>query len=293
MTGLIQLEPVTLILAVLGLCALGFVLGYAVARRLLENSQRRLLREQQLESARQIQFTLVPQEITAAQNLRIAPRYVPAPQVMGNFFDIVAVGEARVCILIGDVAGRGVEAASIASILKSVFASHVTSVSDPAEVLWRMNRILCERTDRKSASAGCLMIDPAAGAMAYAHAGHTPLIVWRKRERKFDEFGGSAVALGPVPDAAFTNSYVALHTGDRVIMYSKGAIEVLDRRGRLFGEKRFKDLIRSNERLPPDQFAETITQDLLAWAGMNSGGTLKDDLTLIAVDMLAKERPAS
>ncbi len=125
--------------------------------------------------------------------------------------------------------------------------------------------------------------------MACANAGHAPLLVWRKKARKIDEFGGSAIVLGPSPDEKYSTSHIALKTGDRVILYSKGATEALDRRGQLFGEKRFRDLIRSNERLAADQFAEAVTQDILSWAGMNAGGVLKDDFSLIVVDMLTKE----
>ncbi|HTY58561.1 MAG TPA: hypothetical protein VMF59_07065 [Bacteroidota bacterium] len=57
-----------------------------------------------------------------------------------------------------------------------------------------------------------------------------------------------------------------------MILYSKGATEALEGRGRLFGERRFRDLIRANERLSADQFAEAITQEITTWTGMNAGG---------------------
>ena len=264
-------------------------MAYVAFRRSFAGARERIYREQEMESARQLNFVLTPQEIGTSQNLRIAQRYVPAPVPRGNFFDIVPVGDARICILIGDVAASGFGAAAIASILKTIFISRVAAVADPAGILNLMTRVLSERTDKKSASASCVIIDSLAGVMACANAGHSPLLVWRKKARKIDEFGGSAVMLGPVPDEKYSTSHVAMKTGDRVILYSKGATEALDRRGRLFGEKRFRDLIRANERLSADQFAEAVTQDIITWTGMNAGGVLNDDFTIIVVDMLTKE----
>jgi len=98
--------------------------------------------------------------------------------------------------------------------------------------------------------------------------------------------------LGPVADAQYGSSFVTLKQGDRVVAYSKGAVDVLDKRGSLFGEKRLRDLIAANEALSVEQFAEKVTQAILAWAGMNEGGSLPDDITLIVVDMLSKEKPS-
>jgi len=276
----------------LGLSCVVFALGYVAVRRSLDVARRTLRREQEMEAARQIHFTIVPQEISATRNLRIAQRYVPAQSIQGNFFDIAVAGDSRVCVLVGDVAARGVPAAGVASILKAVFATQVASVTDPAVILNLMNRILADRTEKKSASAGCMMIDAVSGVMAYAGAGHTPLIVWRKREKKCEEFGGGEVVLGPVADAQYGSSFVTLKQGDRVVAYSKGAVDVLDKRGSLFGEKRLRDLIAANEALSVEQFAEKVTQAILAWAGMNEGGSLPDDITLIVVDMLSKEKPS-
>lgn len=273
----------------LGLTIVVFALGYVAVRHSVIDAKRSFLGEHEMDAARMVQFTLLPQEISSTQNLRIAQRFVPGPVAKGNFFDIVPAGDERVCILIGDVDAQGIPAAAIATVLKSILASQASPSADPAGMLSGMNRILAERTERKSSSAGCLVIDAVRGTMAYADAGHTPLIVWRRKERGFGEFGGSGVLLGQVPDAKYTNTFITLNAGDRVIMYSKGAIEALDRRGRLFGENRFRDLIRSNERLAPGQFAEAVTQGIMTWAGMNAGGTLTDDLSLVVVDMLGEE----
>ncbi len=265
-------------------------IGYYALRQSFAGAMGKFVRENEMESARLVNFTIVPKEITTAQNLRIAQRYVPAQMMKGNFSDIVSVGDTRVCILIGDVAGRGVGAAAVATILKAIFAAQVNTMTDPGAVLTGMNTILGERTEKKSASAACLMIDSLGGALAYAHAGHTPLIIWRQRGKKIEDVAGSGVTLGSVPDEKYSTSFVTLGTGDRLVLYSKGAIEMLDRRGALYGEKRLRDLVRANERLAADPCAEAIMQDMLAWAGMNSGGDLNDDVTLIVVDMLSKDQ---
>jgi len=109
------------------------------------NLKERFAGDVEMESARQIHFTLLPQELPQTQNLRVATRYVPANLIGGNFIDCVPTAEGTVSILLGDVAARGVGAAALASILRVSFASQVTREPDPARILTGMNRILGER----------------------------------------------------------------------------------------------------------------------------------------------------
>jgi len=149
-----------------------------------------------------------------------------------------------------------------------------------------MNRILGERTENRSASASCLVLHPGRRAMTYSNAGHPPLLVWRKGSDKFEEVGGNGVALGPVQDARFANVHLPFDGGDRVILYTKGVTEALDPRGRMFGEKRFRYLLRSDAKRGAEESAEAITQHLLTWTGANNRAILKDDMTLVIIDIL-------
>lgn len=270
----------------IGVLVILLAVGYTSLRRFFLNLRDRVVGDSEMESVRQIQITLVPQELPQNQTLRVATRYVPANLIGGNFIDSAPSGDGTVSILLGDVAARGVGAAALASILRVAFASQVNREPDPARILTGMNRILGERTENRTASASCLVLQPGRRAMTYSNAGHPPLLVWRKGADKFVEIGGNGVALGPVQDAKFANEHLPFDAGDRVILYTKGVTEALDPRGRMFGEKRFRYLLRADAKLGTEESAEAITQHLLTWTGASNHGILNDDMTLVIIDVL-------
>jgi len=270
----------------IGVLVVLLAVGYTSLKRFFVNLKERFAGDIEMESARQIQFTLIPQELPQTQNLRVATRYVPANLIGGNFIDCVPSGDGTVSILLGDVSAHGVGAAALASILRVSFASQISREPDPGGILTGMNRMLGERTEHRSAAASCLVLHPGRRAMTYSNAGHPPLLIWRKGADKFEEVGGSGVALGPMEDARFANVHLPFDGGDRIILYTKGVTEALDPRGRMFGEKRFRYLLRSDAKLGTEESAEAITQHLLTWTGVTNRGVLKDDMTLVIIDVM-------
>ncbi|HTR98177.1 MAG TPA: hypothetical protein VML00_00425 [Bacteroidota bacterium] len=107
----------------IGVLVILLAVGYTSLKRFFVNLKERFAGDVEMESARQIHFTLLPQELPQTQNLRVATRYVPANLIGGNFIDCVPTAEGTVSILLGDVAARGVGAAALASILRVSFAS--------------------------------------------------------------------------------------------------------------------------------------------------------------------------
>src|SRR5499427_3988275 len=97
----------------------------------------------ELELARQIQLSILPQETPHLQGLEIEARYLPMSSVAGDFYDFIVVDEKHVGILIADVSGHGLPSALIASMLQSAFAAQSAHASDPVRVLTGLNQALC------------------------------------------------------------------------------------------------------------------------------------------------------
>src|SRR6266478_4533858 len=110
-------------------------LGYVSAYRTFANEERLLAINKELEIARRIQSSILPQNVPALRGLEIAVHYVPMSAVAGDFYDFLSVDERRVGILVADVTGHGVPAALIASMLKVAFAGQAAHAHDPARVL--------------------------------------------------------------------------------------------------------------------------------------------------------------
>ncbi|MBI5216331.1 MAG: SpoIIE family protein phosphatase [Ignavibacteriae bacterium] len=269
--------------------AIGFLLflislGYAVAYRFFNNEKQLLSVRQEMETARQIQFSILPTRMPDIDGVEISARYIPMTAVAGDFYDIVHLGKKQICVLVADVSGHGVGAALIASMIKVAFASQTQNMSNPAEVMKAMNTILCDKLESKFITAGCVFIDAENGTLRYAGAGHPPLLIWRKSEQRMVELCENGPLIGPFPDATYSNTNMNLESGDRIILYTDGIIETTNESGSFFGDDSFTRFIQSHENVPAEQFTEMLLKHLAAWSGKRADESLDDDLTLIVVD---------
>src|SRR5271155_5471152 len=97
--------------------------------------------QKELETARQIQLSILPNDIPKIEGLDIAARYIPMTSVAGDFYDFIMVDEKSIGILVADVSGHGMPAALIASMLKIALAAQVAHAGDPAQVLLGLNQV--------------------------------------------------------------------------------------------------------------------------------------------------------
>ena len=259
-------------------------LGYAVAHRFFQNEKELIAISHELETARQIQSFILPDESIHIEGLSLAARYVPVASVAGDFYDFAKVDKNRLGILVADVSGHGVPASLISSMVKIAFASSTTHASNPAEVLDGINQVLCGKLESDFVTAGYLFLDIEEKNMIYAGAGHMPLLLWRPAEQKIYEFREKGTILGQFEDIQFKNIRFALKPDDRIILYTDGIVETSNTTHTLFGFDRLKEFIVSNAQLPAGQFADALIRQLFNWSGKPSEEALDDDLTLIVAD---------
>src|SRR5262249_45365600 len=117
-------------------------LGYLVARRSLRNEQALLAIRNELEIARRIQNSILPEQMPRVIGLQVAAQYLPMSEVAGDFYDFLVVDDHRVGLLIADVSGHGVPAALVASMVKVAIAAQAEHASDPAKVMAGLNSVL-------------------------------------------------------------------------------------------------------------------------------------------------------
>jgi len=134
-------------------------LGY-VALEILFTKERRLLSiETELETARQIQSSILPAIAPELENIRIAASYQPMTAVAGDFYQFVRSDNHHLGILVADVSGHGIRAALISSMIKVAMQSVAVHAGDPAQVLGGLNRILSSEAHGQLVSAACVWID--------------------------------------------------------------------------------------------------------------------------------------
>src|ERR1700733_3063332 len=148
---------------------------HLVLRGIREQLAQQLLTIQnELETARQIQLSILPSEIPKIEGLDIAARYVPMTSVAGDFYDFIVVDEKHVGILVADVSGHGMPAALIASMLKIALSAQGAHAADPAKVLSGLNQVLCGKFQHHYVTAAYLFVDMEKRRLTYAGAGPPP-----------------------------------------------------------------------------------------------------------------------
>jgi len=238
--------------------------------------------QKELETAREIQLSILPEAIPKIEGLEIAARYVPMTSVAGDFYDFIVVDEKRVGILVADVSGHGMPAALIASMLKIALAAQEPHAADPAQVLLGLNQVLCGKFQCHYITAAYLFADMRKGTLRYAGAGHPPLLLWSRSGgvRAVEENG---LFLGKFPQAAYSFVELPLKADDWALLYTDGIPETTNPSQIEFGTDRFRQFLETDQSTLPDHLADRLLRELAQWSGRDSGHDSDDDVTLVAI----------
>ena len=221
----------------------------------------------ELAAARQIQMSILPKTPPAIRGLDLSAVYAPASEVAGDFYDFLPIDDHRVGILVADVAGHGVPAALVASMLKVALAAHRDLANQPARLLEEFNAFFCGKLDRQFITATYALIED--GTATIASAGHPPPLVVRDG-RGIEEVVAEGVILGRFPSARFSERTARIGKGEALVLYTDGITEALSAKGEMWGDARFQ------ESLARGANAQQILDAVRSWST-----PLNDDVTLV------------
>ncbi len=239
--------------------------------------------QKELETARQIQLSILPAEIPKLEGLDIAARYIPMTSVAGDFYDFIVVDEKHIGILIADVSGHGMPAALIASMLKIAFAAQVPHAADPAQVLSGLNQALCGKFEHHYVTAAYLFVDMAKGTLTYAGAGHPPMLLWGGSSTGVRDVEENGLFLGKFPWATYSSLELALGANDWCLLYTDGIPETMNHSEVEFGTERFREFLAAEQSTSADQFADQLLEEFSRWAARSPAEELDDDITMVAI----------
>ncbi|OLZ57111.1 PAS sensor protein [Streptomyces amritsarensis] len=198
------------------------VTDHAEAAERLRASERR-----QREAAVTLQRSLLPQELEQPDDLRIAATYQPGgteAAVGGDWYDVITLGAGRTALVIGDVMGRGVRAAAVMGQLRTAVRAYARLDLPPHEVLQLLDGLAAEIDASQIATCVYAVHDPNEGLLAYASAGHLPILVR-------DEHGTVRRAADPTGPPLGTGGWlhtsgsIALGPGSTAVLYTDGLVE--------------------------------------------------------------------
>ena len=256
--------------------------GYVAVQMVFANERRLLAIENELEVARQLQFSILPTSIPEVRNVRIAVAYRPMTAVAGDFYEFIPADRERVGFLVADVTGHGVPAALIASMIKVAMQSVAPRAQDPREVLRGLNRILYGQLHDQFVSAAYLWLDTENRNALYSAAGHPPLLRWR--QGKLESIESNGLLFGVVPDPDYPVCDLPIQPGDRFLLYTDGVIEPENASGDSFGEGKLEQVVRNNQARPPAELSDQLLSEIRLW--QPASAAQQDDITLIVIDVV-------
>lgn len=250
-----------------------------IARHDLEARQRELVRD--LEAAREAQKLIMPPERGSIGGIRYAMRSRSGRYVAGDLFDVVNLGDNRVAVLLGDVAGKGVPAAILMATAQTHLHISLKSTGDPAKVVSEVNRHICEHmASNKFISLWLGVFDAMAGTLSFVDAGHGHWMLIKKGDEPKRVDSSTGIPLGIDADFAFSADTVPFTDEHRLLVYSDGVVEQPGPDGKMFGAERAVEAIAQSTSVEQDVM-------LLFSAVLNFAHTqsLADDTTVASIAM--------
>ncbi|MBS1827503.1 MAG: SpoIIE family protein phosphatase [Acidobacteria bacterium] len=235
-----------------------------------------------LDLAAEVQRRLLPQkppEIDAAQ---FAAMSLPARTVGGDYYDFLPLGDKQLGIALADVAGKGVAAALVMSVvqasLRMVASEGVHSLPQLAA---RVNRFLKTSTGSGSyATFFYAQLDEQSKLLRYVNAGHNPPYLVRALPSDIEELKTGGMVIGLFPQAVYEEGSVQLRSGDVLVAFTDGVTEALNPAEEEYGEERLQALLRDIAHLPAPEISTRIATALREWI---RDAAQYDDLTFLVM----------
>ena len=246
--------------------------------RLIEHEQERQRLEQELSIAREIQQALVPQGLQDYPHLAITGVHRPCHEVGGDYFDVWPLPDGRIALLIADVAGKGLGAALLTTMLQGALSGMSLGV-EPVKVFDHLNRFLCDRVAVGRYATMFFGLLAPDGTLEFVRAGHpSPLLL---RQGKVSElYCEGSFPIGLVPEATFSSTHVQLQPEDTLVLFTDGVTEAEGKQRELFGTDRLIDALGRHR----DSSLGMVQEGILAAIEKFTGGTSQsDDITLLVV----------
>ncbi len=246
----------------------------AIADKL--ESERRAAQE--LEIARLVQARLFPQSLPPFGTLEYAGVCVQARRVGGDYYDFLNLGQDRLGLVVGDIAGKGIAAALLMANLQANLRSQCAVASEhPEGFLESVNRLFFENTIESAyATLFFAEYDSRAQRLRYANCGHLPGLILR-RDHALERLASTCTVLGLFDDWKCSIGESSLLPGDTLVLYTDGVTEAFNDRGEEFGERRLVESLRRHGALRPGALMNCILDDVKQFSPHEQ----HDDITLL------------
>jgi len=235
--------------------------------------------DHEIEIASGIQKKLLPKTLPNLADVSVAGSTLACLSVGGDCFDVIELSGGRHGFFVGDVSGKGISAALLATLLQGVFFTTATLDISLPDVFSRVNQYLCERSgDDRYATVFYGVLDKA-GNFDYVNAGHVPPLL-RRRDGTLEALRGANFPVGMFPEAEFHSGQMNLAPGEYLVIYSDGVSEAVNARNEMFEEARLRKIVEEFQGQDVQELCAAIRDGMRAFT---EGAPQSDDITMLAI----------
>lgn len=202
--------------------------------------------------------------------------------VGGDFYDLISLPGRRACVIMGDVSGKGVEAASVSAAVKTALGAYAWEGLAPARMVRSLNEFLLGFSRVETfATLFVGIIDLASSTITYCSAGHPPALLVRAGGQEMTLLDVQSGVVGAFHDIAYRDGSIGIGEGDVLLLYTDGTTEARDPSGAFFGEQGLRDMVMRES--DPQKPYEGFLSRLLSTVEEFTGHKLEDDVAMVSL----------
>ncbi|MGZ4820823.1 MAG: PP2C family protein-serine/threonine phosphatase [Terriglobales bacterium] len=237
--------------------------------------------ERELEMARGIQRSLLPDAPPVLDGYELAVSNMPCFECGGDYYDFISLGQDTLLLVIADVEGKGVSSALVMSNLQATLHALVTHLHSLEVLALSLNEMICNDTkSRKFLSIFLGLLDTRRNRLHYINAGHVPPIIVNGETGEYELLQAGGTVVGLFPDSEYSRGSAKLNPGDLLVLCTDGITEPCNVEEEEFGSERLAECVSRNRRGSAEQIVDAVHKEVNAFS---LGGTHTDDKVLMVL----------
>jgi phosphoserine phosphatase RsbU/P len=235
--------------------------------------------DHEIEIASKIQQGLLPKSLPNLPHVAMTGSTLACYSVGGDCFDVIELDRERHGFFVGDISGKGISAALLATLLQGIFFTTASMDLALTGIFSRVNRYLCERSGGDRYATVFYGVLEKTGAFEYVNAGHVPPLI-RRSSGAVDRLDLASFPVGMFPEAEYESAAVKLEKDDFLVIYTDGVSEAANLQAEMFEEERLRHLLENFKGQTVEELAETIREGVKAFT---QGAAQSDDVTILVI----------
>jgi sigma-B regulation protein RsbU (phosphoserine phosphatase) len=245
--------------------------------------------QQELDIATVIQTSILPRTFPAFPDRKefdIFAKMIPAKEVGGDLYDFFLIDKYRLGVIIGDVSGKGIAAALLMAVCKTLLKATAYKGMPADNILFEVNNVLVDESPSNMfVTVFFGVLDTRSGAFEYSNGGHNApyLIPTDGKVKQLDNIGG--LLLGAVKNVEYESNVIMLKSGESLLFYTDGVTEAFNKNSEEFQEARLEQILNNKNSLTTNELVQHVFDSVQSFA---NGVEQSDDITCLALKYFTK-----